>query len=235
VTSELHSAIDTWVAAGTEPGKAARPTLLRAVRQQKVYRQLLDKPRVYRQVRELLPHSLRVFADKTVLAGTRLRRLVTPLDGPPEWEIHRPAPARRLLRFYRLGERRFDIPWEVLASLNFVESRFGRILGPSSAGAEGPMQFLPSTWAVYGNGGDINDPHDAILGAARYLSASGAPARMWDALFAYNRSNDYVKAILVYARQMMRDPRAFYGYYHWQVYVLTEDGDLQLSGPGADV
>ena len=58
---------------------------------------------------------------------------------------------------------------------------------------------------------------------------------MWDALFAYNRSNDYVKAILVYARQMMRDPAAFYGYYHWQVYVLTEDGDMQLSGPGADV
>jgi membrane-bound lytic murein transglycosylase B len=175
-----------------------------------------------------------LFADKTVLAGSRLRRLVSPLDEPPDWVIHHPAPARRLLKFYRAAEARFDIPWEVLASLNFVESRFGRILGPSSAGAEGPMQFLPSTWAVYGNGGDINDPHDAILGAARYLSASGAPTRMWDALFAYNRSNDYVKAILVYARQMMRDPKAFYGYYHWQVYVLTKDGDMQLSGPGAD-
>jgi membrane-bound lytic murein transglycosylase B len=97
------------------------------------------------------------------------------------------------------------------------------------------MQFLPSTWDVYGNGGNINDPHDAVIGAARYLSSSGAPDRMWDALFAYNRSNDYVRAILIYARQMMRDPNMFYAYYHWQVYVRTKDGDVQMSGPGADV
>ena len=235
VSESLETEISQWVSSGTEPGPPARPVLLRAVRQQRIYRQLLDHPRVYAQVRELLPRDLRLFSDKTVLAGTRLRSLVSPLDEPPDWKIHKPAPARRLLRFYKLGQERFDIPWEILASLNFVESRFGRILGPSSAGAEGPMQFIPSTWAAYGNGGDINDPHDSILGAARYLSASGAPARMWDALYAYNHSNDYVKAILVYARQMMRDPQAFYAYYHWQVYVLTKDGDLQLSGPGADV
>lgn len=235
VSRELGVAIDRWVEAGTEPGPPARPVLLRGVRQQRIYRGFLDRPKVFEQVRAMLPRGLRLFASKTVQAGTRLRTLVRPLDGPPDWTIHRPAPARRLLRFYRAGQRRFSIPWEVLASLNFVESRFGRILGPSSAGAEGPMQFLPSTWAIYGNGGDINDPHDSILGAARYLSASGAPERMWDGLFAYNRSNAYVKAILIYARQMMRDPETFYSYYHWQVYVLTKDGDLQLSGPGADV
>lgn len=234
VSSELEAEIDRWVRSGTEPGDG-RPVLLRSVRHQRIYRTLLDHPRLYAKVRELLPHNLRLFSDKTVLAGTRLRSLVSPLDDPPDWTIHKPAPARRLLRFYKAGQRRFDIPWEILASLNFVESRFGRILGPSSAGAMGPMQFMPATWAAYGNGGDINDPHDSIIGAARYLSASGAPERMWDALFAYNRSNDYVKAILVYARQMMRNPQAFYIYYHWQVYVLTKDGDLQMSGPGADV
>lgn len=235
VSTELEAEIDEWVRSGTEPGAAARPVLLRAVRHQRIYRSLLDHPRIYEQVRERLPHKLRLFSDKTVLAGNRLRSLVTPLDDPPDWKIHKPAPARRLLRFYKAGQRRFDIPWEILASLNFVESRYGRILGPSSAGAMGPMQFMPATWDAYGNGGDINDPHDSIIGAARYLSASGAPARMWDALFAYNRSNDYVKAILVYARQMMRDPKAFFTYYHWQVYVLTQDGDVQMSGPGADV
>lgn len=234
VSRELEASIDEWVAAGTVPGRAARPVLLRSVRQQRIYRSLLDRPRLFNQVRDLLPGKLRAFATKTVEAGTQLRTLVSPLDKPPDWVIHKPAPARRLLKFYRAGEQRFDIPWEILASLNFVESRFGRILGPSSAGAEGPMQFIPSTWRAYGNGGDINDPHDAILGAARYLSASGAPVRMWDALFAYNRSNAYVRAILIYARQMMRDPKVFYGYYHWQVYVLTKDGDRQLSGPGAD-
>lgn len=235
LTADLNAAIKEWVASGTEPGPPARPVLLRSVRQQRIYRYLLDHPRIYSQVRERLPRRLRAFSDKTILAGNRLRSLVTPLDDPPEWKIQRPAPARRLLRYYRAGERRFNIPWEILASLNFVESRFGRILGPSSAGAMGPMQFMPATWDAYGNGGDINDPHDSITAAARYLSASGAPARMWDALFAYNRSNDYVKAILVYARQMMRDPKAYYAYYHWQVYVLTKDGDLQMSGPGADV
>lgn len=235
VSAELAENIESWVDSGTRPGPDARPVLLRAVRQQRIYRNLLDRPRVYEQVREQLPRNLRLFADKTILAGNRLRSLVGPLDEPPDWKIYEPAPARRLLRFYKAGQRRFDIPWEILASLNFVESRFGRIIGPSSAGAQGPMQFMPATWAGYGNGGDINDPRDSIIGAARYLSASGAPSRMWDALFAYNRSNDYVKAILVYARQMMRDPKAFYAYYHWQVYVLTKDGDMQLSGPGADV
>lgn len=235
VSRDLDIEIKRWLAGGTEPGPPARPVLLRAVRQQRIYRSLLDHPRIYSKVRERLPRRLRFFSDKTILAGTRLRSLVSPLDDPPDWKIHQPAPARRLLRFYRAGERRFDIPWEILASLNFVESRFGRILGPSSAGARGPMQFMPATWDAYGNGGDINNPRDSIVAAARYLSASGAPDRMWDALFAYNRSNDYVKAILVYARQMMRDRKAFYAYYHWQVYVLTKDGDVQMSGPGADV
>ena len=73
------------------------------------------------------------------------------------------------------------------------------------------------------------------MGAARYLAASGAPERMADALFAYNRSTDYVKAIQIYAKQMTHHPYAFPAYYHWQVYVLTKNGDLQLSGPGADV
>lgn len=235
LSAELKAEISKWVKAGTEPGPGARPVLLRSVRHQRIYRNLLDHPRLYGKVRERLPRKLRAFSDKTVLAGNRLRSLVSPLDDPPDWKIYEPAPARRLLRFYRAGQRRFNIPWEILASLNFVESRFGRILGPSSAGAMGPMQFMPATWDAYGNGGDINDPRDSIIAAARYLSASGAPARMWDSLYQYNRSNDYVKAILVYARQMMRDPRAFYIYYHWQVYVLTKDGDLQMSGPGADV
>jgi hypothetical protein len=235
LSAELEAEISKWVTAGTEPGPDARPVLLRSVRHQRIYRNLLDHPRLYEKVRKRLPRKLRVFSDKTVLAGNRLRSLVSPLDEPPDWKIYRPAPAPRLLRFYRAGQRRFNIPWEILASLNFVESRFGRILGPSSAGAMGPMQFMPATWDAYGNGGDINDPRDSIIAAARYLSASGAPARMGDALFAYNRSNDYRMAILIYARQMMRDPRAFYIYYHWQVYVLTKGGDLQLSGPGADV
>ena len=235
LTAELHDEIDIWVKGGAEPGPAARPVLFRAVRQQRFYRHLAAKPRLYERVRPMLERRLANFSDKVVRASTRLRKLAPPLDEPPDWKIHRPAPPAELLRYYRKGERLFDIPWEVLASVNFIETRFGRILGPSSAGARGPMQFMPATWDQYGNGGNINDPHDSIVAAARYLSASGGPERMWDALFAYNRSNAYVRAILIYARQMMRDPSNYYAFYNWQVYVRTKDGDVQMSGPGRDL
>ena len=96
------------------------------------------------------------------------------------------------------------------------------------------MQFMPATWDAYGNGGDIMDPRDSILGAARYLRASGAPGDMRGALFAYNRSYAYVDAIQIYAREIKRDPRNFYAYYFWQVFVRTTKGDVQLTGPGRD-
>lgn len=235
VTTALKRRIRVWVGSGMAPGATSRAVLLRAVHQQRIYRYLLDHPRKFRHTLPHLPPRLQAFAKNTVLAGSRLRSLVTPLDDPPDWKIFKPTPAGELLRYYKKAGRRFDIPWQTLASLNFVESRFGRILGPSSAGAMGPMQFMPATWAAYGNGGDITDPQDSIMGAARYLAASGAPERMAAALFAYNRSTEYVKAIQIYAKQMTHHPYAFPGYYHWQVYVLTKDGDLQLSGPGADV
>ncbi|MGH2579259.1 MAG: lytic transglycosylase domain-containing protein [Actinomycetota bacterium] len=115
---------------------------------------------------------------------------------------------------------------------NYTESKFGRVVSASSAGAQGPMQFIPSTWAAYGLGGDVHDPHDAILGAANYLHASGAPGNYRVALYHYNPVPEYVDAVMRYARQMTRDPRTFYAYYNWQVFVLTKHGDLRLTGPG---
>ena len=68
------------------------------------------------------------------------------------------------------------------------------------------MQFLPATWKAYGMGGDINDPHDAIFGAANYLKANGGAAgRMDNALFRYNNSNRYVRAVTLYAKQIEAD------------------------------
>jgi hypothetical protein len=69
------------------------------------------------------------------------------------------------------------------------------------------MQFIPSTWRAFGMGGDVRDPHDAILGAANYLRSSGAPRNYRRALFAYNPSSLYVNSVLAYARRMARSPR----------------------------
>jgi membrane-bound lytic murein transglycosylase B len=94
------------------------------------------------------------------------------------------------------------------------------------------MQFLPSTWEAYGLGGDVHDPHDAVLGAANYLRASGAPGNYRAALYAYNPVNAYVTAVWRYAKTMMRHPDSYYAYYNWQVFVRTVDGDVRMSGPG---
>ena len=103
----------------------------------------------------------------------------------------------------------------------------GRIRGTSTAGAQGPMQFLPATWKAYGMGGDINDPRDAIFGAANYLKANGGAAgRMDNALFRYNNSNRYVRAVTLYATQIEADPTAYPAYHGWQVYYITPWGDL---------
>ncbi|MGH9165534.1 MAG: hypothetical protein ACRDZW_08505, partial [Acidimicrobiales bacterium] len=94
--------------------------------------------------------------------------------------------------------------------------------------AMGPMQFLPGTWAQYGEGGDINSNRDAIMAASRLLVRNGAPDDMANALFNYNRSQRYVTAVTEYAKQMLADEGAYRGYYHWQVYYRLEDGDRLL-------
>lgn len=181
------------------------------------------------QVLAALPEDVRALVAGSVEAGRQLRQLhgVTPKT-LPDWKIVEPAPIDDLLRFYREGEQRFGVPWYYLAAINLVETRMGRIRGVSSAGALGPMQFIRATWDAYGEG-DVNDPHDAILGAARYLKASGAPGDMSRALFAYNHSQFYVNAIAAYAEVMKADPSAFRGYWGWQVYYTTVDGTSWLK------
>ena len=90
---------------------------------------------------------------------------------------------------------------------------------------------MPATWAAYGQG-DVNDPHDAILGAARYLKASGAPGDMQRALFAYNPSREYVDAVLRYTRRIRDDRRAYFAFHSWQVFVRTPSGIRRITGPG---
>ena len=185
-----------------------------------------------RAVLRLLPPSVRGEAGDTVAARRALLAIpVRPGAKTPPIRLRPAEPADVLRSHYLEAQRRFGIHWSVLASVNFVESAFGRISSASYAGARGPMQFIPSTWAAYGMGGDINDPRDAILGAANYLRKSGAPRNLERALYAYNRSTAYVRAILRYARRMRIDERAFSAYYSWQVYVGGPKGPRRVTGP----
>ena len=100
----------------------------------------------------------------------------------------------------------YGIPWQVLAAINKVESNFGRNMGPSSAGAIGWMQFMPSTWERWGmdaDGDGIADPwnpQDAIFAAARYLAAAGGRTDISRGVFAYNHAQWYVDEVLGLAR-----------------------------------
>jgi murein DD-endopeptidase MepM/ murein hydrolase activator NlpD len=100
----------------------------------------------------------------------------------------------------------YGIPWEVLAAINKIESNFGRNMGPSSAGAIGWMQFMPSTWERWGTdatGDGLADPwnaEDAIYSAARYLAAAGGRDDLYRGVYAYNHAHWYVKDVLDLAR-----------------------------------
>ncbi|HZA83567.1 MAG TPA: transglycosylase SLT domain-containing protein [Actinomycetes bacterium] len=186
--------------------------------QQRAYRALVRQPRLVPEVLARLPPGLRRVVQANVVAGNELRKLNRPARRLPRWRIVAPAPAGQLLAAYRSAEAKLAVPWEYLAAIHLVETRVGRIRGTSSAGAQGPMQFLPSTWEHYGRGGDIHATGDAILAAARLLDANGAPSDMAAALYAYNPSRRYVRAVGAYASQLRANPRAFLGYYHWQVF-----------------
>jgi membrane-bound lytic murein transglycosylase B len=231
VGDELNGAIDTWRGQGNpSAGDAPDEVTLRALYVQRVYRLLAKRPRLASSTLRRVPTRLRRHASESVRALRDLFRLTPPSHrrhfntGPAE-------PAGRLIGYYRSAQRRFGVAWSVLAAVNFVETTFNRIRSSSSAGAQGPMQFLASTWRSYGLGGDVHDPHDAVLGAANFLHRSGAPRSYRRALYAYNPSPLYVDAVLRYARRMSADPRAFFGYYGWQVFVRTPSGERRITGP----
>jgi membrane-bound lytic murein transglycosylase B len=127
-------------------------------------------------------------------------------------ETVEPIPESQYMAFYRTSARDYGFgpDWYVLAAVGEVESDHGRNMGPSSAGAMGPMQFLPSTWetsGVDGNGdgvANIMDPEDAIPAAAGYLKTGGAPHDWYRALYSYNHADWYVKKVLAVAEGYRR-------------------------------
>ena len=122
-----------------------------------------------------------------------------------------------LLPIYQACGTEYGIPWEVLASINKIETGFGTNLNVSSAGAVGWMQFLPSSWEAFGvdaNGDGRKDPYnpvDAICAAANYLKLAGGDEDLYQAIFAYNHADWYVQEVLLYARAYGRLPSDLVG------------------------
>jgi len=125
---------------------------------------------------------------------------------PPDFTTH-PVMTRSMsfgelnALWHRAGAA-YGIPWQVLAAINKIESNFGRNMGPSSAGAVGWMQFMPSTWLRWGTDAtgdgvaDPWDPQDAVFSAARYLAAAGGREDLARGVYAYNHADWYVRDVL---------------------------------------
>jgi membrane-bound lytic murein transglycosylase B len=128
------------------------------------------------------------------------------------------TPLDELVQDYRSAASSQGIDWTYLAAINYVESDFGRNDGPSGSGALGPMQFLPSTWREYGQGGDIMNPGDAIPAAARFLRDAGAPEDYDRAIYRYNHDADYVTAVNHLAAAIRADPLWLSRLYCWNTY-----------------
>jgi membrane-bound lytic murein transglycosylase B len=198
-----------------------------AIAQQFAFRQLTDHRSLRRSTVVRLVPRARSSALAALRAASALSRIVPAERRLPDWRIAAPPPPSKLLSYFEAAAATYKIPWQYLAAIELVETRMGRIHGLSPAGAKGPMQFEPATWAEYGRG-SINNQRDSIMAAARFLKANGAHRNTSQALLHYNPSPSYVLAVESYAREMRRDPHTFFGFYYWQVLYQTNKGTFLL-------
>ncbi len=219
-------AASRWNGRGAVPASLLAP----AFAEQKLELRLVGDPKLFRVTLAALASApARDLADD-VIAHRELATLTRPRP-LSAFRIGPAAAAADLRAWYAEAQSRSGVPWQVLAAVNYVESDFGRLRNTSVAGAQGPMQFMPSTWRAYGRG-DVHDPRAAILAAARFLRAAGASRSLRGALYRYNPARAYVDAILRYAGRIRRDPRTFLVLYARRVIVRTPAGYRRLTASG---
>jgi soluble lytic murein transglycosylase-like protein len=211
----LRQTIDAWRAGGDPPSSVPPADVTtHAGELQDLIAFLGDHPNLAARVIPLLSGSLRGEITRLYAARRALLRLSAG-SKHKKLKLGQRPPLADLVGFYDEAERRFGVDANYLAAIHLVETKFGRVVNNSVAGAQGPMQFIPSTWRIYGHGGDIRDPDDAIMAAARLLKANGAPPRYGRALYAYNPSRLYVTAVSRYAKEIDRNPYGLYYLYTW--------------------
>lgn len=154
-----------------------------------------------------------VTLDGTVKAAAAPTVFAIPAAGVPRRaslnQSALPVPAE-LMSLYVGASQKYGVPWPLLAGVGMEETGQGRNNHTSSAGAQGVMQFLPSTFAMYGVDGngdgraDILNDADSVYSAANALRAWGVTngaAGVRQALFSYNHADWYVNDVLHYAAQ----------------------------------
>ncbi|MEI6266859.1 MAG: lytic transglycosylase domain-containing protein [bacterium] len=117
---------------------------------------------------------------------------------------YKPTSTNKFFEIYSRAEVKFGVPKEILAAVHYIETRQSDDTTiVSSAGALGPMQFMPATFSAYAQDGDgdgvksIFNVSDAIFSAANNLATNGASTgKMYQALYNYNHSDEYVKKVL---------------------------------------
>lgn len=204
------------------------------VRQQLLYRYLAAHPELDDAVLAAVGDRVRPYVERIVRAREfgQARQAANPGQAPPSttlpaWTVIEPAPAEELLADYHDAETATGIGWYWLAAIHLQETRMGRIVGTSSAGAVGPMQFLPATWDRC-CAGDPTVTRDAVLGAATYLAQSGGLSDMAAALHVYNPNDSYVATVTAFAENLRDDPQLYAAYRQWQVFYATSAGTVRL-------
>jgi len=206
-------------------------------RQQLLYRYLaahadLDETVIAAVASDVRPYVERIVRARELGQARAAAKPSTtpPSDTLPAWALVDPGAVDQLMSYYHEAEAATGVPWYWLAAIHFQETRMGRIVGTSSAGAVGPMQFLPATWAKCCDG-DPTVARDAIIGAAKYLVAGGAPTDMSAALHHYNPNEGYVATVTAFAENLRDNPQLFNAYREWQVFYSTSAGTVRLP-PG---
>jgi hypothetical protein len=215
----FRQAVDAWRATAGDPPTTLPPPEVAgpAIYLQAAATTLARKPAVERRVVALLAPNLAGLISELARAQRSLNKLA---HGTPkrknELKTGPPPPLSELSGHYAGAESASGIDPGYLPAIHFVETKFGKVRSNSVAGAKGPMQFIPSTWKIYGRAGNIKDPADAIPAAARLLRANGAPRDYKRALYSYNPSSLYVQAVRRYARVIARDAYGLALLYCWE-------------------
>lgn len=204
------------------------------VEYQLLLRALAELPDLDDVVLDLVDPSARPATERIIRARQFVQQRSASRPSPqplpdelPAWTIVAPEPIDVLLADYGEAERLTGIPWYWLAAIHLQETRMGRIEGVSSAGAVGPMQFLPTTWAQCCTG-DPTAARDAIIGAATYLAQSGGPLDMAAAVYQYNPNDGYVAVVTAYAETLRDEPELYTGYHAFQVFFGASVATVRL-------